>query len=97
MKGQLGKIMQQAQAMQDRIESKMHEMRFEGTAGGGMVHVVMDGKKRVEAIEIDPQAVDPEDAELLQDLIVKAFQEAAERVDEKLSDQVNGLASGLLG
>lgn len=57
---------------------------------------MMDGKKRVEAVEIDPQAVDPEEAELLQDLIIKAFKGAAERVDEELSLQMNGLAAGLL-
>ncbi len=94
---QLQEMMKQAQAVQDRIEAEMNETRFEGRAGGGLVRVVMDGKKRVEAVEIDPQAVDPQDVELLQDLIVKAFREAAQKVDEKLSDQVSGLTSGLLG
>ena len=94
---QFQEMMKHAQAMQDEIESQMNELRFEGIAGGGLVRVVMDGKKRVEAVEIDPQAVDPEDAELLQDLIIKAFKGAAERVDEKLSDEMNGLTAGLLG
>ena len=93
----LQEMMKQAQTMQERLETEMSEARFEASSGGGLVRVVMDGKKRVETVEIDPQALDPEDAELLQDLIVKAINEAAAKADEKLKTQVSGLAGGLLG
>ncbi len=90
-------MMKQAQSMQERLETEMNEAHFEGSSGGGLVRVVMEGKKRVESVEIDPQALDPEDAELLQDLIVKAFNDAAAKADEQLKNQVSGLAGGLLG
>jgi DNA-binding YbaB/EbfC family protein len=93
----LQEMMKQAQSMQERLETEMNEARFEGSSGGGLVRVVMDGKKRVETVEIDPQAQDPQDAELLQDLIVKAFNDAAAKADEQLKNQVSGLAGGLLG
>jgi DNA-binding YbaB/EbfC family protein len=93
----LQEMMKQAQSMQERLETEMNEAHFEGSSGGGLVRVVMEGKKRVESVEIDPQALDPEDAELLQDLIVKAFNDAAAKADEQLKNQVSGLAGGLLG
>ena len=93
----LQEMMKQAQSMQKRLEIEMNESRFEASSGGGLVRVVMDGRKQVETVEIDPQALDPEEAELLQDLIVKAFNEAAAKADEQLKSQVSGLAGGLLG
>ncbi len=93
----LQEMMKQAQSMQERLETEMHEARFEGSSGGGLVRVVMDGKKQVETVEIDPQALDPEETELLQDLMVKAFNQAAAKADEQLRSQVSGLAGGLLG
>ncbi len=93
----LQEMMKQAQSMQERLETEMKEARFEGSSGGGLVRVVMDGKKQVETVEIDPQALDPEDVELLQDLIVKAFNQAAAKADEQLKTQVSGLSGGLLG
>ena len=93
----LQEMMKQAQSMQERLETEMNEARFEGSSGGGLVRVVMDGKKQVETVEIDRQAVDPEEIELLQDLMVKAFNQAAAKADEQLRSQVSGLAGGLLG
>ena len=93
----LQEMMKQAQSMQERLEAEMNAARFEGTSGGGLVRVVMDGKKYVETVEIDPQALDPQEAELLQDLMVRAFNEAAAKADEQLRNQVSGLAGGLLG
>ena len=93
----LQEMMKQDQSMQERLEIEMNESRFEASSGGGLVRVVMDGRKQVETVEIDPQALDPEEAELLQALIVKAFNEAAAKADEQLKSQVSGLAGGLLG
>ena len=93
----LQEMMTQARSMQERLDTEMNEARFEGSSGGGLVRVVMDGRKQVETVEIAPQALDPEEAELLQDLIVKAFNEAASKADEQLRSQVSGLAGSLLG
>ena len=59
--------------------------------------VVLDGSKRLQSIRIDPEAVDPEDVEMLQDLIMAAINEAGRKVDEVLSSQLGGLTGGLLG
>ena len=93
----LQEMMKQAQAMQAKLEAEMNEARFEGSSGGGLVRIVMDGNKHVEVVELDPRVLDPQEVELLQDLLVRAFNEAASRVDEKLKSQVSGLAGGLLG
>ena len=91
----LQQMMQKAQAMQEQFETEMDGLRFEGAGGGGTVRVVMNGKKQVDSVTIDPQAVDPEDVELLQDLVVRAFNDASQRVDEKLSEQTSRLGGGL--
>lgn len=88
-------MMKQAQQMQSRMEEQMRGMRFEASSGGGVVSVVMDGAKQVHAVKIQPEAVDPEDVEMLQDLIVAALNEAGKQVDEALSDQLGGMAGGL--
>ena len=91
----LQQMMQKAQAMQEQFETEMDGLRFEGSGGGGTVRIVMNGKKQVDSVTIDPQAVDPEDVELLQDLVVRAFNDASQRVDEKLSEQTSRLGGGL--
>ncbi len=75
----------------------METQRIEASSGGGVVTVVLDGSKRLQSIRIDPEAVDPEDVEMLQDLIVAAVNEAGRKVDEVLSSQLGGLTGGLLG
>ena len=84
-------LMRQAQQMQEQMQKKMAETKVEGTAGGGMVKATMTGGKELLSIEIDREAVDPEDVEMLQDLIVAAVNEAARKVDEELSSQMGGL------
>lgn len=84
-------LMKQAQQMQDQLQKKMAETRVEGTSGGGMVKALMSGNKELISIEIDRQAVDPEDVEMLQDLVVAAVNEASRKVDEILSSQMGGM------
>ncbi|MGH9459307.1 MAG: YbaB/EbfC family nucleoid-associated protein [Thermoanaerobaculia bacterium] len=84
-------LMRQAQQMQEQMQKKMAETRVEGTAGGGMVKATMTGSKELVAVEIEREAVDPEDVEMLQDLIVAAVNEAGRKVDEELSSQMGGL------
>ena len=93
----LRKMMKQAQQMQSKLEKEMGEMKVEATSGGGMVAVEMDGTKQLLAIKIDAEVVDPEDTEMLQDLILAAVNEAARKVDDALADQMGGVTDMLGG
>lgn len=88
-------MMKQAQEMQQRLQKQMGDMRVEATAGGGMVTVVINGNKQLQSITIDPEVVSKEDVEMLQDLIVAAFNDAARKADEQLGQSVGGLMGGL--
>ncbi len=88
-------MMKQAQEMQARLQKQMADMRVEATAGGGMVTVVINGTKQLESIRIDPEVVSKDDVEMLQDLIVAAFNDAARKVDEQLGQSMSGLMGGL--
>ncbi len=88
-------MMKQAQEMQQRLQQQMSDMRVEATAGGGMVTVVVNGNKQLQSIKIDPEVVSKEDVEMLQDLIVAAFNDAARKVDEQLGQSMSGLMGGL--
>jgi DNA-binding YbaB/EbfC family protein len=91
------KLMKQAQKMQEQLESEMGQLQVEATSGGGMVSVTMDGKKQIVSISIEPESVDPDEVEMLQDLITAAVNEAGRKVDEELSGHLGGLTQGLLG
>jgi nucleoid-associated protein EbfC len=84
-------MMKQAQQMQERLQKQMAETRVEATAGGGMVTVVMNGAKQVQALTIDPEAVSKDDVEMLQDLILAAINDAHRKVDEAMSQQMQGM------
>ena len=94
---QLQKMLRQAQEMQERLGQQMDELAIEGSSGGGMVTVVIDGKKNLRSVRIKPEAVDPDDVEMLQDLIVAAVHDAARKADAVLSSQLGGLTGGLMG
>ncbi len=91
----LQKMMKQAQQMQERMQKAMEELEVEGSAGGGMVTARMNGNKQLLDLTLDPEVVDPEDVEMLQDMIVAAINDAARRVDEALQEQMQGMAGGL--
>ena len=88
-------MMKQAQQMQARMQKQMEEMRVEATAGGGMVTVVMNGAKQVQAITIDPEAVSKEDVEMLQDLILAALNDAHAKVDAEMQKSMSGMMGGM--
>ena len=88
----LRSMMKQAEKMQEQ----MQELKVEAASGGGMVSVRMDGSKNLLSIEIQPAAVDPEDVEMLQDLVLAAVNEASRKVDETMGQQLGGLA-GIMG
>jgi DNA-binding YbaB/EbfC family protein len=84
-------LMKQAQQMQDQMQQRMASIKVEGTAGGGMVKAEMSGSKELLAITIDKDAVDPNDVEMLQDLVRAAVNEAARKVDEEMQSQLGGM------
>jgi DNA-binding YbaB/EbfC family protein len=90
-------MMKQAAQMQERLQKQMADMRVEGTAGGGMVTVVIDGGKQVHSLKLDPDCVSKEDVEMLQDLIVAAINDAHRKVDAELQKQLGGLKIPGLG
>lgn len=90
-------MMQQAQKMQEQMQSELGDLVVEASAGGGMVAVKMSGHKQLLSATIDRDAIDPEDPAMLQDLVVAAVNEAARKVDEALQSKVGGLASALSG
>src|SRR3989440_11060651 len=93
-------LLKQAQKMQqDMIEAQesLKDEVVEASAGGGMVTVEVTGDLRVKSIKIDPQAVDPDDIELLQDMVLAAVNEALRSAQELASAKLGGIAGGLGG
>ena len=88
-------MMKQAQQMQERLQQELAATEVEATAGGGMVTVVMSGQKQVKRLVIDPEVVNADDVEMLQDLIVAAINDAQRKVDETVSGKMGGLMGGL--
>jgi len=93
--GDIQKMLKQAKEMQERLQKETAEMRIEGSAGGGMVAVVMDGQKNVHALRLDPEVVNKDDVDMLQDLILAALRDATAKVDAALADKLGGLGAGL--
>ena len=91
----LQKMLKTAKEMQDRLQKELAVLRIEGSSGGGMVTVVLDGHKALQSIRIDPEVAGREDVEMLQDLIVAAFNDGAAKVDEALAEKLGGLGAGL--
>jgi nucleoid-associated protein EbfC len=88
-------LMKQAQQMQEQMQHQMSSIRVEGTAGGGMVKAEMSGNKELLSITIDREAVDPNDVEMLQDLVKAAVNEAARRVDEEMNASMGAMTGGM--
>ena len=93
----ISQLMGMAQNMAREMEEQMNGIEVEGNSGGGMVIVKMNGHKHIRALAIAKEVVNPEDSEMLQDLIVAAVNDAMTRVDEKLKSQMGHLAGGLPG
>jgi DNA-binding YbaB/EbfC family protein len=93
----LQKMLQQAQEMmaaQQEAQEQLKNERVEASTGGGMVKVVMTGDMRVETLSIDPDAVDPEDVEMLQDMVVAALNEALRQAQELAERKLGGAGGG---
>ena len=88
-------LMKQVQQMQEQMQQRMTALRVEGSACGGMVKAAMNGSKELLAITIDKEAVDPNDVEMLQDLVVAAVNEASRKVDEEMASSVGAMTGGM--
>lgn len=92
-----GNIVKQAQQMQQkmaRMQEELESRQFEASAGGGMVTAVVNGKQRLLSLKIEKNAVDPEDVEMLQDLVVAAVNEAVKKSQELLKEEMGKLTGG---
>jgi len=94
----MGNIMKQAQQFQSKmakLQEELGERTVETTAGGGMVAVVANGRQELVSIRIDPEVVDPEDVDMLQDLIQAAVNDALNRAREMVNEEMGKLTAGM--
>jgi DNA-binding YbaB/EbfC family protein len=87
--------MKQFQAAQERLQQEIAALSVEAASGGGMVKVTMDGQKALVSLQIDPEVVNKDDVEMLQDLILAAVNEASRKVDSTIQEKIGGLTGGL--
>lgn len=94
----MGNLLKQAQQFQSKIaklQEELGERTVEASSGGGMVTVVVNGKQEILSVRIDPEVVDPEELEMLQDLIIAAANDALSRAKEMIDQEMGKLTSGL--
>ena len=96
--GNINNLMKQAQAMQKQMEEMQKEVEaaeFEASVGGGAISVRVNGKKEVLGINIKPEVVNPDDVEMLEDLVLSAVNEALRKADEETANKMGKLTGGL--
>ena len=96
--GNIQNLMRQAQKMQEDMQRKRAELdarEFSASVGGGMVEIVMTGDKKIKALHIKKEVVDPEDVEMLEDLLVAAVNEAMRKADETMEREMGKLTGGM--
>lgn len=96
-KQNMNELMQQAQMMQQQMQEKqaeLEEAEYKGTSGGGMVEVTMKGNHQVVSIKIDPEAVQPDDVEMLEDMVAAAVNEAVRVIDESSESAMADISGG---
>jgi len=94
----MGKMMKQVQQMQEKMQKMQEEIEqrtIEVTAGGGAVKVIANGKQQIVAIEISPDVVDPEDVEMLQDIVLAAVNEAIQKTQEMMQEEMKKITGGI--
>lgn len=94
----INKLMKQAQKMQAQLmkaQEDLNKKEVEGTAGGGMVKIVLNGAQELQSISLNPEVVDPDDVEMLEDLIIAAFNNAQEKVKELSNSAFGGFTQGM--
>ncbi|AGK99681.1 YbaB/EbfC family nucleoid-associated protein [Desulfoscipio gibsoniae] len=98
MGGNMAKMMKQVQKMQAdmaKMQEELGNRTVESTAGGGVVRVVANGRQEIVAVEIKPEVVDPEDVEMLQDLVLTAVNEALKQAQDMMAKEMGKLTGGL--
>lgn len=93
-----GNLMKQAQQMQQKmqeLQARLNDMEMVGTAGAGMVQVTLNGKGEMRKVTIDPSVVDPEDKEMLEDLLIAAHNDAKGKIEAAMQDEMQKLTGGL--
>ncbi|MDD2212591.1 MAG: YbaB/EbfC family nucleoid-associated protein [Clostridia bacterium] len=96
--GNMNKLMKQAQKMQTdmaKMQDQLGEMTVEATAGGGVVKIVMSGKQEVKELVLEPEILNPEESEMVQDLLIAAFNEALRKSQELAAEQMGKITGGL--
>ena len=98
MKGQLGKLMKQAQQMQANMQQAQEElanMEISGESGGGLVKVVMTGRHELRRVAIDPSLFQEDDREMVEDLVAAAVNDAVQRIEKTVQEKMSGFTSGM--
>lgn len=91
----VGKMMKDLQKMQEKFQRDLESVEVEGNAGGGLVTVRMNGKKELLGLKLSPDAITPDDAELMEDLIVAAVNDAGRKADAEIESLQQGMAAGM--
>jgi DNA-binding YbaB/EbfC family protein len=94
----LGQLMKQAQQLQERmgkLQEDIARIEVEGISGGGLVKVTLSGKHEMRAVKIDPSLVQPNDIEMIEDLIVAAHNDAKKKLEERIQTETQALMGGL--
>lgn len=98
MKGGMGNLFKQAQQMQQKmakLQDELGQRTVEASVGGGMVSVTVNGKNEVLSLKIEPQVVDPDDVEMLEDLVLAGVNEALRKSQEMISEEMSKLTGGM--
>ena len=98
MKGGMGNLFKQAQQMQQKmakLQEELGQRTVEASVGGGMVSVTVNGKNEVLSLKIEPQVVDPDDIDMLEDLVLAGVNEALRKSQEMVSDEMSKLTGGM--
>ncbi|SET13491.1 hypothetical protein SAMN05421676_1035 [Salinibacillus kushneri] len=96
--GNMNNMMKQMQKMQKKMmqaQEELHEKSFEATSGGGMVKVVANGKKEITDMEINEEAVDPDDVEMLQDLVLAAVNDVIKQIEDETNSTMGQFTKGM--
>ena len=94
MQGMMKKV-QKMQKEMKKLQEDLKKRTVEATVGGGVLTIVMNGEKNVESVQIDPSIIDPEDAEMLEDLMVAAVNEANKKVDDMMAQEMSKITGGM--
>lgn len=98
MGGNMNQMIKQAQKMQEQLAKMQEDMEnqtIEASSGGGVVNVTVNGKKELQSVKIKPEAVDPDDVEMLEDLICAAVNEAMRKAEEKSNAEMSKITGGM--